>query len=78
VTESLAAAAVDLGLHKMIGKLFTDNVASIRLVERCRFSKVGLASPARAARRRVAGRAVTGSRNSPTAGRGRIGRKPAG
>jgi len=26
----------------MIGKLFTDNLASIRLVERCGFSKVGL------------------------------------
>jgi len=42
LTEALAAAAVDLGLHKMIGKLFTDNLASIRLVERCGFSRVGL------------------------------------
>jgi phosphinothricin acetyltransferase len=42
LTEALAAAAVDLGFHKMIGKLFTDNLASIRLVERCGFSKVGL------------------------------------
>jgi len=42
LTEALAVAAVDLGFHKMIGKLFTDNLASIRLVERCRFSRVGL------------------------------------
>ena len=33
---------VDLGFHKMIGKLFTDSLASIRLVERCGFSRVGL------------------------------------
>ena len=26
----------------MIGKLFTDNVASVRLVERCGFQSVGL------------------------------------
>src|SRR5665811_1001608 len=37
LTEALAAAAVDLGFHKMIGKLFTDNIASIRLVEHCGF-----------------------------------------
>lgn len=42
LTEALAAAAVDLGFHKMIGKLFTDNLASIRLVERCGFTRVGL------------------------------------
>ena len=30
------------GFHKLIGKLFTDNVASIRLVERCGFDSVGL------------------------------------
>jgi phosphinothricin acetyltransferase len=41
LTEALAAAAVDLGFRKMIGKLFTDNLASIRLVERCGFSRVG-------------------------------------
>lgn len=28
--------------HKMIGKLFTDNTASIRLTERCGFAAVGL------------------------------------
>lgn len=42
LTEALSAAAVDLLFHKMIGKLFTDNLASIRLVERCGFSRVGL------------------------------------
>ncbi len=42
LTEALAAAAVDNGFHKLIGKLFTDNVASVRLVERCDFSSVGL------------------------------------
>jgi L-amino acid N-acyltransferase YncA len=42
LTEALAAAAHGNGFHKLIGKLFTDNIASIRLVERCRFSSVGL------------------------------------
>jgi len=42
LTEALAAAAQDAGLHKLISKLFTDNAASVRLVERCRFSSVGL------------------------------------
>lgn len=42
LTEALAATAVDLKFHKMIGKLFTDNVASVRLVEGCGFSRVGL------------------------------------
>lgn len=42
LTEALAAAAEDSGFHKLIGKLFTDNVASIRLVERCGFQSVGL------------------------------------
>ena len=42
LTESLAQAAEDNGFHKLIGKLFTDNAASIRLVERCGFSSVGL------------------------------------
>lgn len=42
LTEALAVTAVDLGFHKMIGKLFTDNLASIRLVERCDFTRVGL------------------------------------
>jgi L-amino acid N-acyltransferase YncA len=42
LTEALAAAAGRDGFHKMIGKLFTDNAASIRLVERCGFASVGL------------------------------------
>jgi len=42
LTEALASTAREGGFHKLIGKLFTDNVASIRLVERCGFSSVGL------------------------------------
>jgi phosphinothricin acetyltransferase len=42
LTEALAGAAHRNGFHKLIGKLFTDNTASIRLVERCGFSSVGL------------------------------------
>jgi L-amino acid N-acyltransferase YncA len=42
LTEALAVAAEDGGFHKLIGKLFTDNVASISLVERCGFDSVGL------------------------------------
>lgn len=42
LTEALAAAAEDRGFHKLIGRLFTDNLASIRLVEHCGFDSVGL------------------------------------
>ncbi len=42
LTEALAAAAEQRGFHKMIGKLFTDNIASVRLVERCGFKTVGV------------------------------------
>jgi L-amino acid N-acyltransferase YncA len=42
LAEALAAAAEQSGFHKMIGRLFTDNAASIRLVERCGFDSVGL------------------------------------
>lgn len=42
LTEALAVAAEDNGFHKLIGKLFTDNAASLRLVERCDFFSVGL------------------------------------
>lgn len=42
LTESLASAARSSGFHKMIGKLFTDNTATIHLVERCGFDSVGL------------------------------------
>jgi phosphinothricin acetyltransferase len=44
LTEALAAAAEQSGFHKMIGKLFTDNLASVRLVERCGFQLVGIHS----------------------------------
>lgn len=42
LTEALASAAEGAGFHKLVGKLFTDNIASIRLVERCGFVSVGL------------------------------------
>jgi L-amino acid N-acyltransferase YncA len=42
LTNALASAATHNGFHKMIGKIFPENVASIRLVERCGFSSVGL------------------------------------
>jgi phosphinothricin acetyltransferase len=42
LTEALVGAAQGSQFHKMIGKLFTDNAASIRLIERCGFSSVGL------------------------------------
>jgi len=40
--EALSAAAGESGFHKMVGKLFTDNAACLRLVERCGFASVGL------------------------------------
>lgn len=42
LTEILLSASEERGFHKLIGKLFTDNLASIRLVERCGFDSVGL------------------------------------
>jgi phosphinothricin acetyltransferase len=42
LTEALATSAKQSGFHKMIGKLFTDNLASVRLVERCGFQSVGI------------------------------------
>jgi phosphinothricin acetyltransferase len=42
LTEALAVASEDSGFHKMIAKLFPDNVACLRLVERCGFAPVGL------------------------------------
>jgi phosphinothricin acetyltransferase len=42
LTEALASTAEQRGFHKMIGKLFTDNLASVRLVERCDFKAVGV------------------------------------
>lgn len=41
LAEALAAEAERNDFHKLLGKLFTDNVASIRLVEGCGFSSVG-------------------------------------
>jgi L-amino acid N-acyltransferase YncA len=42
LAEALAAAAQGNDFHKLIGKLFTDNTASIRLCERCSFASVGV------------------------------------
>lgn len=42
LTEALAAEAERGGFYKLLGKLFTDNAASIRLVERCGFASVGV------------------------------------
>lgn len=42
LTKSLAAVAQRVGFHKMVGKLFLDNVASVSLVERCGFLRVGV------------------------------------
>jgi L-amino acid N-acyltransferase YncA len=42
LTEALAGTAHGNGFHKIIGKLFPENTASVGLVERCGFSLVGL------------------------------------
>jgi phosphinothricin acetyltransferase len=42
LAEALAVDAERQGFHKMLGKVFTKNVASIRLCERCGFSSVGV------------------------------------
>ncbi len=42
LAEALATEAEHQGFHKLVGKLFTDNAASIRLCERCGFSEVGV------------------------------------
>ncbi len=42
LTGALASAAEGSGFHKLIGKIFPDNAPSVRLVERCDFSSVGL------------------------------------
>lgn len=42
LTEALSAESERKGFHKLIAKLFTDNVASIRLFEKCGFSTVGV------------------------------------
>jgi L-amino acid N-acyltransferase YncA len=60
LTEALAAEAERSGFHKLLGKLFTDNVASIRLVERCGFSS---------------GRAGRGATAGPGVGSGVVARR---
>jgi L-amino acid N-acyltransferase YncA len=42
LAETLATEAKRRDFHKLVGKLFTDNVPSLRLVERCGFSPVGV------------------------------------
>lgn len=42
LAEALAASAEEQGLHKLTGKLFTDNIASAKLCERCGFRAVGV------------------------------------
>lgn len=42
LAEALAADAEQRGFHKLLGKLITDNTASIRLCERCGFDSVGV------------------------------------
>lgn len=42
LTDSLATLARENGFHKMVGKLFVNNTASIRLVKRCGFQRVGV------------------------------------
>ena len=42
LAEALAVAAARSGFHKMVGKLFADNLASVRLVERSGFRTVGV------------------------------------
>jgi GrpB-like predicted nucleotidyltransferase (UPF0157 family)/L-amino acid N-acyltransferase YncA len=42
LADALAEAAEQGGFHKMLGKIFPENTASIRLVERCGFESVGV------------------------------------
>lgn len=42
LAEALANSAEEHGFHKLTGKLFTDNTASIKLCERCGFDSVGV------------------------------------
>ena len=42
LAEALAAEAERHGFHKLLGKLFTTNAASRRLVTRCGFREVGV------------------------------------
>jgi phosphinothricin acetyltransferase len=42
LVEALASQAERRAFHKLLGKLFTDNIASVRLCERCGFLSVGV------------------------------------
>jgi L-amino acid N-acyltransferase YncA len=42
LAEALATAAERRGFHKLLGKVFTTNAASVRLVRRCGFREVGV------------------------------------
>jgi phosphinothricin acetyltransferase len=42
LVEAIAEAARAQGIHKLLGKLFMTNAASMRLVERCGFRAVGV------------------------------------
>lgn len=42
LANALAVKAREIGFHKLVGKVFTDNQACIRLVERCDFRSVGV------------------------------------
>lgn len=42
LADALAGAAESHGFHKLTGKLFTDNMAAIKLCERCGFTRVGV------------------------------------
>lgn len=42
LANALAIKAREIGFHKLVGKVFTDNHACIRLVERCDFRSVGV------------------------------------
>jgi L-amino acid N-acyltransferase YncA len=42
LVEEIADAAHARGMHKLLGKIFMTNAASLRLVERCGFHEVGV------------------------------------
>jgi L-amino acid N-acyltransferase YncA len=42
LVESMAAAAAERGLHKVVGRLFTDNAASVALFRSHGFTEVGV------------------------------------
>ncbi|MFL5866362.1 MAG: arsinothricin resistance N-acetyltransferase ArsN1 family A [Thermoleophilaceae bacterium] len=42
LVEAVADAAASHGMHKLLGKIFMTNEASMRLVEKCGFRRVGV------------------------------------